>query len=86
MHFSLPQPLRILHLRQLVDRSGEFKVLREEFGGLRIHQLVRLSDGDIGHTSYIANLLLAAFVLRGLGLAESIEYIHSIILRTPNAV
>lgn len=58
--------LTALHLRQLLDGRGELEVLREQLARMRIHQLVRLPNGHVGHAGNVADLLLRALVLRRL--------------------
>ena len=52
-----------LQLGQVLDRRVEVEVGREELGGARQHQLVRLPDGDVSHAGDVADLLLGLLVL-----------------------
>lgn len=55
--------LSFLHLRQLVDWSGEFEVLWEELTRMGVHELVSLSYCYIRNSRNVANFLLWSLVI-----------------------
>ena len=55
-----------LALWQVLDGGDEFESLWEELGGAGKHQLVRLSDGHVGHAGDVGDLFLGALVTRRL--------------------
>ena len=46
---------------KVVYRDYKFEVFREQFGSVRVHQTVRLSDGAVCNTDDISNFFLSFF-------------------------
>ena len=67
--FHTEEPMKGINcsvLRQVLNGSGESEVTREELRRPGQHQLVALSDGDVGDARHVCDLSLCPLVVAGL--------------------